>query len=182
MFVVCRLAAYRWTVTDEDFVVDVFRLPNVVISIALYGNPEMPEACPGRCTIGQYLHLKDTCGDLVDIYLYQNYANQKDDQDTNKRYIENVGNLFGWEKFAFGVGVGGEPCAGTQTKTIPVQPVKLYSPTFFKDRTVNTFAGYVHASFVSQSKLFDQSDSADRWQRLMLSPATDLSLFFASCC
>ena len=35
--------------------------------------------------------------------------NQKDDQDTNKRYIENVGNLFGWEKFAFGVGVGGEP-------------------------------------------------------------------------
>lgn len=109
MFVVCRLAAYRWTVTDEDFVVDVFRLPNVVISIALYGNPEMPEACPGRCTIGQYLHLKDTCGDLVDMYLYQNYANQKDDQDTNKRYIENVGNLFGWEKFAFGVGVGGEP-------------------------------------------------------------------------
>ena len=72
--------------------------------------------------------------------------------------------------------------AGTQTKTIPVQPVKIYSPTFFKDRTVNTFAGYVHASFVSQSKLFDQSDSADRWQRLMLSPATDLSLFFASCC
>ena len=84
-------------------------LPNVIISIALYGNPTAPDACPGRCTIGQYAHLKDTCGDLVDVYLYQNYANQVNDQTTNKKYIEDVGNLFGWEKFGFGVGVGNDP-------------------------------------------------------------------------
>ena len=84
-----------------------FRLPRVIITIALYGNPEMPEGCPGRCTIGQYTHLKNTCDDLVDAYLYQDYANQKDDEDTNRDYIEKVGNVFGWPKFGFGVGVGG---------------------------------------------------------------------------
>lgn len=85
------------------------RLPNVVISIALYGNPDLPDACPGRCTIGQYSHLKDTCDDLVDAYLYQNYANQENDQSTNIKHIEAVGKEFGWGKLGFGVGVGNDP-------------------------------------------------------------------------
>lgn len=82
----------------------------MVISIALYGNPTEPDnVCPGGCTIGQYVHLKQKCDHLVDAYFYQTYANWKNDPDTNFNYIEKIGDKFGWTKLGFGVGVANNP-------------------------------------------------------------------------
>jgi hypothetical protein len=77
--------------------------PKVIISAAFYGNPHGTVQ-----TIPLYTALKAKCDEHIDLYNYQNYANWVDNVNTNVANVKTVGQQFGWEKFIWGVGVGGK--------------------------------------------------------------------------
>ena len=82
------------------------QLPGAIVSAAFYGNPS--NTYPLQGTIPLYKDLKAQCDDLIDVYNYQNYANWVDDTNANVRNIRLMGEHFGWDKFVWGVGVGGQ--------------------------------------------------------------------------
>lgn len=83
-------------------------LPGVIVSTAFYGNPEAQPRSEIQRTIPLYKKLKTQCDDSIDFYNYQNYANWVDDVSSNIRHIQMMGHEFGWRKFVWGIGVGGQ--------------------------------------------------------------------------
>ena len=97
------------------------QLPGAIVSAAFYGNPSASKQSDQIRTIPLYEQLKAKCDDLIDFYNYQNYANWIDDTGTNVQHIVAMGNAFGWEKFVWGVGVGGQ-LRSTKWKWWPQNP------------------------------------------------------------
>ncbi len=87
------------------------QLPGAIVSAAFYGNPEYPDTVEQSQTIPLYRELKAKCDALIDFYNYQNYANWIEGGSTGKNFqhVKTMGKEFGWEKFVWGVGVGGVP-------------------------------------------------------------------------
>ena len=77
-------------------------LPGAIVTTAFYGNPDANVQ-----TIPLYQKLQEECDERIDLYLYQDYANWDPSVSSNVKHIGQMGKLFGWEKFLWGVGVGG---------------------------------------------------------------------------
>ena len=101
------------------------QLPGAIVSAAFYGNPDYSDDQVQSQTIPLYRDLKAKCDPLVDLYSYQNYANWIDGPTgTNVKHVKQMGKEFGWEKFVWGVGVGGVPGHQDKWKWWPSDPGK----------------------------------------------------------